>query len=234
MIKTAIFVEGLTEREFIKKLIYKRYGNRPVLVREMVMKGKNRYFESLEGKYLGIELLVFLVEVPDYTSVATMIMKNAEEMVMKKGFAEVIGLRDLSPNRRSEKAKVIETIDRLLRRMTVYDKIGIYLAVMEMEAWCMCDWDMFRRIDNRLIPKHLENSLNIDVVNGDPEEDYGRPHVVMDKILRLVNLRYRKHEEEIKRMVENTDFDYLGRVNNKVDSFIKFRNRLDNCLKYKS
>lgn len=65
MIKSAIFVEGLTERIFVKKLIYKKYINeRNVIVKEMVLKGKDKFFEPLDyQENQGVEIFFLIVEV---------------------------------------------------------------------------------------------------------------------------------------------------------------------------
>lgn len=230
MTKIAIFVEGITERKFIKKLIYRRYASvSSVLVKEMVLRGKGSYFQPIDvNQAQGIDCLFLIIEAPEYSKMISMVADNAETMIQNIGYAFVIGLRDLIPNRRNEKTIIINGIDRVLSRLTVRNRIGIILAVMETEAWFLYDWQLFQRIDNRLSTNHIKNSLGIDLVIDDPEE-YEKPVKILDKILRLADLRYRKHENEVDTIVSNINFNHLFSCDEKIDSFIRFRSKLDYC-----
>lgn len=231
MTKIAIFVEGQTERKFVKQLIYQRYGSVPtVIVREMVLKGKGSYFQPIDvNQGQGIGCLFLVVEVPEYSKVLTMAIYNAENMVRNIGFALIVGLRDLIPNKRNEKAEVINLISRLLSGIAVRDKISIILAVMETEAWFLYDWQLFQRIDCRLSPSYIQSNLNIDLVNDDPELKYEHPSKTMDEIFRLVGLRYRKREGEIDTVVKSIDFNHMFSFSDKIDSFRRFISKLDYC-----
>lgn len=231
MIKIAIFVEGITERKFIKKLVYQRYASvTNVLVKEMVLRGKDNYFQPITiNQEQGIDCLFLVIEAPEYSKMLSMVMDNAENMIKNIGYAFVIGLRDLIPNRRNEKAAVVNAIDRLLSGLTIRNRIDIILAVMETEAWFLYDWQLFQRIDTTLSPSCIKGALNIDLINDDPELQYEHPSYIMDKILRLVRLRYRKHESEIDTIVGNIDFNYMFSCTNKIDSFLRFVSKLDCC-----
>jgi len=232
MIKTAIFVEGLTERKFIKKMINRRYNERLVLVKEMVLKGKGSYFNSADDKkYPGYEFLLYLVEVPDYTKVTSMIVQSAKAMVDNYGFAFVIGLRDLLPNERGEEKNVINLIRRLIETTGVKDQVEILLSIMEIEAWFLCDFNMLKRVDPTLTPDKIKKELKLDITTIDPEIEFDNPYKILDKIFQLALRRYRKHEQEIDMVVDNLDYDYLCSVKEKIKSFARFNNKLDSCLR---
>lgn len=231
MNKIAIFVEGLTERKFAKRLIYQRYAHiNPVIVREMVLKGKGSYFEPINVNHIvGIDYLFLIVEVPDYSRLLTTIIDNAENMFGKKGFVFILGLRDLIPNKRSEKGAVISAIRNALACIPLGERIGIVLAVMETEAWFLYNWQMFQRIDTKLCPSLINQELHVDLVNDDPETRYDRPAKVINDILHLAGLRYRKHEGEIDTIVHNIDFNHMFSCSDRVDSFRRFVGILDRC-----
>ncbi len=230
MTRVAIFVEGQTERTFVRRLLYQRYASETaIVVQEMVLKGKKRYFQpSVVSQIQGINYSFLIIEVPDYSQVISMVRHNAENMI-REGFSFVIGLRDLHPNGRNEKANVTNVISALFKELTVRDKTGIVLAVMETEAWFLYDWQLFQRINNILCPNFIQTRLNYDLVNNDPELYYEHPSKSIDNILKLVRLRYRKRIIEIDTIVDNIDFNNLFSCTSKIDSFLRFVNLLDLC-----
>ncbi len=229
MNKIAIFVEGKTERLFLNKLLYNRYAN--VLVREVVLKGKNPYFQTINvSDKPGIECLFVVVEAPDLNKLLTMVAYNAENLVNNFGYIAVIGLRDLIPNKKNEKISVINVINRRIRMLSVWEKTSIILSVMETEAWFLYDHLVFERIDTRLSPEKIKEALGIDLEKDDPETEYSNPKKIIDSIMRLAELRYRKHEDEINRIVGNIDFNNMCSCTGKIDSFLRLINKIDTCV----
>ena len=231
MTRIAVFVEGITERKFIKKLIYRRYSAvAKVLVKELVLRGKDPFLQKIDANQAqGIDCLFLIIEAPEHSKLLSMIKANAENMINNVGYSFIIGLRDLTPNKRGEKIVVINGIDRFLSGLSVTNKISIVLAVMETEAWFLYDWQLFQRLHGNLSPDYIKGALNIDLINDDPELQYNDPSHIIDKVLRLVELRYRKHESEIDNIVGNIDFNFMFSCTNKIDSFLRFVSKLDCC-----
>ena len=140
MTRIAIFVEGQTERKFVKKLIGQRYGHLILKVAEVIRRGKDRFIlvQDLQES-LGLDCFVLLIEVPSRDTLVSYIMDNATNMVSKKDFNLLLGLRDLFPDQRSDKIQIIDSISMTLRRSPAYNKIRVVLAVMETGAWFLCD-----------------------------------------------------------------------------------------------
>jgi hypothetical protein len=231
MIRIAIFVEGQTERKFVKKLISKRYGHLVFKIDEIVRRGRDTYIPKKGPRQsIGLNCYFLLVEVPSYEKITSYVIDNAPTMVAVQDFKLLLGLRDLFPKNREDKELVINSIDKILRKSPVYDKINIILAIMETEAWFLCDWQMFERIDARLTSPYIQTSLGLDIVNNDPELVYSHPSRTLDEILKLANLRYRKHGKEIDVVVSNIDVTYLCSCTDKIDSFFNFIRHLDTCM----
>ena len=228
MISIAIFVEGQTELKFAKKLIGQRYGHLTFRINEVVRRRKNTYMPNEAPKQsAGLDCSFLLVEVPSREKIISYVVDNASNMVTRKGFNLLLGLQDLLPNKRSDKMRIMHSIDNILKKSPVYNKIGIVLAIMETEAWFLCDWQMFERIDPRLTNSYIQTSLGLDIVNNDPELVYGHPSRTLGKILKLANRRYRKHGPEIDAIVSNLDITYLCSCTGKIDSFFNFIRQLD-------
>lgn len=230
MTKIAIFVEGPTELKFAKKLIWQRYGHLTPKVSEIVCRGKDRYISPPEPQASsGLHWFILLIEVPNRDTVVSYIMDNATNMVSRRNFNLLLGLRDLLPDKRSDKIRVINATNATLKRSPVCDKIRVVLAVMETEAWFLCDWHMFQKIDTRLTTAFIQGHLGLDLVNDDPEVAYDHPARILDDIVRLVKRRYRKHRLEIDTVVRNLDVGYLCSSTSKIASFFRFITELDSC-----
>lgn len=231
MIRISIFVEGETERKFVKKLIGQRYGYLRIRVTEMIRTGKNTYIANGELRESpGLECSFLLVDVPSREKILSYVRDNAPNMVLRQSFDLLLGLQDLFPVKRGDKMRTMNLINMSLKKSPVYDRISVILAIMETEAWFLCDWRMFERMDTRLTADYIKSHLAIDIANNDPEEAYGHPSKTVDNILKLVHLRYRKHSAEIDRIVGNIDIQYLCSCTSKIDSFFKFVTKLDSCV----
>ncbi len=222
MTKVAVFVEGKTDRRFTRKLIGHLCKGTPVIIDEISLRGKESFIRLEQGKEPYVCYNFVIIEVPSLERLISAILDNAKSMVHQGGFSLLLGLRDLSPYRRSQKKEVLNAIASALARVPERERITIVLAVMEIEAWFLCDWHLFERIDSRLTTKYIGDRLNIDLVNDDPELTYNKPSKTMDDIFQLVGRRYRKHGAEIETVVRNIDCNYLSSCRNKVDSFFRF------------
>lgn len=232
MIRIAIFVEGETERKFAKKLIGQRYGNLTIRIKEIIRRGKYSYIANGEPRESpGLECSFLLVEVPSRDKVISYVRDNAPNMVRMQSFNLLLGLQDLFPAKRSDKIRTMNLINMSLQKSPVYDRINVILAIMETEAWFLCDWHMLERIDARLTADCIKSHLDLDIVNDDPEEAYDHPSKTLDDILKLVQLRYRKKSSEIDTVVRNIDIQYLCSCTSKIDSFSRFVTKLDSCVR---
>ena len=99
MIRIAIFVEGQTERKFVKKLIGQRYGYLTFRVTEIVRRGSNTYISNEQPRdSIVLDCCFLLVEVPSREKIISYVVDNASSMVVEKGFNFLLGLQDLFPN----------------------------------------------------------------------------------------------------------------------------------------
>ncbi|MBI2980339.1 MAG: hypothetical protein HYY41_05910, partial [Chloroflexi bacterium] len=198
---------------------------------EIVRRGRNPYISSEEPREsIGLDCSFSLVEVPSREKIISYVVENASNMVVKQGFNLLLGLQDLFPNKRSDKVQIMNSIDKKLQESPMYDKISVVLAIMETEAWFLCDWRMFERIDAKLTNAYIHSRLGLDIANNDPELVYNHPSKTLDEILKLADRRYRKHSSEIDLVVGSVDVTYLSSCTDKIDSFFSFIRQLDSCV----
>jgi len=229
--RIAIFVEGQTERKFAKKLIWQRYGHLTPKVNEIICHGKGRFISIQEPQaYPGVDWFVLLIEVPSRDTLVSYIKDNATNMIFKRGFNLLLGLLDLFPDKRSDKIQRINAINTTLKESPACDKVRVILAVMETEAWFLCDWHMFQRIDTRLTTAFIQSHLGLDLVTDDPELAYKHPSKTLDEILEQVQRRYRKRSSEIDTVVGKLDLGFLCSCTSKIDSFFRFISELDSRI----
>ena len=226
--KVAIFVEGSTETRFIKKLLGNRYGDRFVL-NEVVLRGRDGYFQIQKREDIqGPDCYFLLVEVPSYEKVLSTILDNARSLIQQHGYQLLLGLRDLHPNKRSEKQRVMEAIHSIITKVPQHERIGFVLAVMETEAWFLCDSTLFEKINPVLTSSYILSKLSVDLANHDPELMINKPSKTIDAILRLGGQRYRKHVGEVELLVRNINLEILASYKGaKIDSYFRFVNKLD-------
>jgi len=202
-----------------------------IRIKEIIRRGKNSYIANGELREPpGLECSFLLVEVPSRDKVISYVRDNAPNMVLKQSFNLLLGLQDLFPAKRSDKIRTMNLINMSLKKSPVYDRISVILAIMETEAWFLCDWHMLERIDARLMADCIKSHLALDIVNDDSEEAYDHPSKTLDDILKLVQLRYRKKSSEIDTLVRNIDIQYLYSCTSKIDSFFNFVTKLDSCV----
>lgn len=229
--KIAVFVEGPTETKFASALVGRRYQQIRFKISKVSLRGRDSFIKVRQTQDIpGLDCWLLIIEVPSYEKVASYIKDNAGNMVNKHSFDLLLGLRDLSPDKRRDKARVIDSIHKVFMGSPEERNITIILAVMETEAWFLCDWRLFERIDTRLTARYIESRLGLDLVNKDPELEYEKPSKTIDDILRLVGLRYRKHAPEVDTVVRNIDLEYLFSCDAKIDSFFRFLEALDRCI----
>ena len=227
MIKIAIFVEGQTERIFLRKLFY--YCDKRVRTIEISLRKDGFLASADQYDETDLDCLILIVECPSVEKIFSYTCSNAENLIKRNSYDKVIALRDLIPAKLRDKNEIIDAMNKALQNVPCNESIKALLAVMETEAWFICDPALFQRMDNRLTTDFIRRNLKYDLINTDPES-YDNPHEVIDKILRLIGARYRKHLDEVERIVQNLDCTKLMTTQDKIESFRIFLSELDCCF----
>jgi hypothetical protein len=227
MIKIAIFVEGQTERIFLRNLF--RYCDQKVKTQEISPRGMG--FLSSVDQYdePDLDCLILIVECPSVEKILSYTCDTAEKLIKHYSYTKVIALRDLIPNKRKEKGQILDAMEQAIEKIPCGDRVKVVLAVMETEAWFIYDSAMFGRIDSKLTTDFIQRELGFDLINTDPES-YAKPHEVLDKILSFTGVGYGKHLSEVERIVQNLDFPTLLGTQGKIDSFRIFLKEVDCCF----
>ena len=208
MRKVAIFVEGLTEQEFVVELVSAIVGTRGLnVVLGRQWKGKVVLQASVVDP--ALDFLVLVVDCSNDEQVATQIRDQYSSLVMS-GYTAIIGLRDVYPFARTDIPAIQAGLVLTLPSGVVVPEM--HLAIMEVEAWFLAESTHFLRVHPSLSSAFIVAG-GIDVIgtNGDA---WGHPASVLHAIYKLVGMSYtnpngRKTKRRVQRTLRALSFDEL-------------------------
>lgn len=235
MIKIAFFVEGQTERIFVEKLLCE-YLTYPKYTIEIVKFMGDRSINIITKRNISPEIKYYFLiyDVGGGEKVVSTLLERAEKMINQGKYYRLFALRDLHPEERENKEKIINLVNNEFNEKSFRNHLRFILAIMEIEAWFLADYNLFYRINNILKPNYIKSKLNIDLIKDDPEL-YESPAVKVGKILSLVGMKYKKKKKQIYKICHNVDYTFLcfsKETNNKISSFKYFMKCINESLNY--
>jgi hypothetical protein len=230
--KIAIFVEGQTERIFMVRFLSEYLGDKKIEIRIEKNLGNRgvKYMGMRKNPYAEFYILVY--DVGGDSNVVSAVKERAEKMINRAGYSWLLALRDLYPNLREEKNRVIAAFKQIFERYPYSSQLRLILAIMEIEAWFLVDYNLFEKIHPFATLKNIKDRLNIDLAEDDPES-YNHPSEVIKDIFGLFAEKYKKREKQAHKIAANIDYHFLicsDEVLNKISSFHYFIKCLDQCV----
>lgn len=167
MKKIAIFVEGQTEYDFVKRLLFEIIGEENISIIANRMFGGNRNLENLRHPKLHAEHLVvdasfhasFFISSGD--NKVTSDIQEEEDRLSNLGFSKIIGLRDIRGDQNGRKLThtdlpEIERFHRFVEQ-SISTPTKVITAVMEIETWFLAETNHYVCVDNRLTKNFIES-----------------------------------------------------------------------------
>jgi len=205
--KVAIFVEGLTEQIFTKKLIGEMAGNKNITIKESKYHGK-QIVDLLLTDHGGEEeskCFVLIMDCEGDHQVKSAILDRRDALI-KSGYELVVGLRDLYP---TAKDKYSELMRGLMTRVPTKGlPIHFVVSVMETESWFIQEWNHYQKIDAELTLDRIINETSFNP-ESDDAADIAEPAKFLNTIYEIVNKSYVKEKASLQRTVEALDYDNL-------------------------
>ncbi|MCD4674920.1 MAG: DUF4276 family protein [Desulfobacula sp.] len=232
MKKIGIFVEGQTERIFVVKFLIEYLGGEHKFSRrEIKFKNKNRTELITSRKYPNSELFFLIFDCAGDGNVLPALYERAENMVYNHDFCFLIALQDLYDKQRDKKKLIVDNFRKRIENFSFKDKLRFVLAIMELEAWFLADPNVFSKISKELTPAYIQDSININLLEINPES-LPHPSETINKIYKLLSQSYKKTEDQAYQITERLDYDFIysEEVLEKVKSFKFFIDRIDECL----
>ncbi|WP_165385155.1 DUF4276 family protein [Rahnella sp. CFA14(1/10)] len=205
--KIAIFVEGLTEQEFVIKLIQELAGKRGVVFE--VRKQHKSLLDLVElrtDNTLNPEIFVLMVNCATDSQVKSQIRDQFQNL-KNAGYSTIIGLRDIYPDFKRQDVPRLQQSLYLGLVMDPALPINLHLAILEIEAWFLEELTHFARIDAGI---KLQNIVN---AGFDPSSsrayELDHPADTLHLIYNSVGKAYNKTKKHIQRTVEALSYDSL-------------------------
>ncbi len=203
--RVAIFVEGLTEQEFVIRLLSELAGKKNI---EFDIYKQSRGYLSwseLRSDAPSPIVHIMIANCSNDEQVKSQIMERYDSL-KSAGYSLIIGLRDVYPFCKKE----IPCLKKGLLLGLPADKtipIKIHLAIMEIEAWFIEEKKHFVRIDiNITSDKIIANGFDYNEIFA---HELPKPAETLGEIYQSVGKGYTKRMRSIQRTIDALSYDEL-------------------------
>lgn len=234
MRKVAIFTEGQTELVFVREFLFRLIDPSKLSLECYELLAKQTSPVAFTYSSPNPEVHFFIIDAHGDKSVLSAIRDREKDLIQKGGYEKIIGLRDmyseeykkLSPGIINDDIsnKFIQSHNLIIKKMIHHDRIKLYFAIMEIEAWFLAMYNIFERIDSILSVEYVEEKLGFNLRRIDPQREFFKPSNKVKDIFLLIGRQYDKKESDIENItskIELSDFDN-AKENNRCTSFNAF------------
>ena len=162
-------------------------------------------------------------------------------MIEGSGYDRIIGLRDMyceeyvkrSPgviNNEISKL-IVHRHNQTIRNMKYSNRIKLFFATMEIEAWFLGMYNLFKKINSVLTVQYIKQKLGINLTTTDPQKQFYKPSDQVNDIFQLCGREYKKKQGEIESICSNMDYSDLDTAmeNNRCSCFNDFCQEIIRC-----
>lgn len=241
--KYAVYVEGKAEMLFVADVLQKYSGYDSNRVGFRCITLNNDTFSYINYPVQGDESSANFYQIINVNNDNLVVSKLKKDIpgLVEQGFEVILGLRDVYGDLYKSIVKEQQVVDRgIIAEMYAAQSeqvksekaiIRLHLAIMEYEAW------MLALIENFVVShgssiEAIEQQLDVDL-HSDIEETVFHPYNLVQKIYRLLEESYHKHEGDqmsFLSTLQREDYEAL-RHSGRCASFGKFLDSLlDNVV----
>lgn len=238
MKRIAIFAEGHTELIFIRNLLLRVVDPSKLSFECCELISENMSHVPYRQSSLNPETHFLIVTVGGDEKVVSAIRDREKDLVERGGYDRIIGLRDMycdaytkrSPGRIDDQISnlMIQRQSQTIRNMRHSDIIKLFFAIMEIEAWFLGMYDLFRKNESVLTVGYIKEKLGIDLMTTDPQKEFYRPSDQVNSIFQLCGRDYKKRQDEVESIcsrMDSSDFE-AARENGRCSCFNDFYEEL--------
>lgn len=234
MVKIAFFVEGQTERIFLENLL-DNYFTHPYFNIEslQLVEGKATTITKANYDHEEVKLYFLIFDVMGDGNVNGAIFERSENLINRSGYSHIIGIRDLFPNPLGSLPQMVADFNEVFSEKEFFNKLTQIIAVMEVEAWFIADYEHFTRMDASLRTSWINNILDIKLETDDIES-YSHPSQIIFKIWRLVGKTYKKRESNSWSICSHLDYTKYcidKEFFKRIPSYASLINKIDELTK---
>ncbi len=222
MKKIAIFVEGETESDFIKRILEYIIGEHNITITTNKMVGGN----SKSGIPRTINLrFQSAIDKADFQAIIYISghhenvdsdIREQKNVLLQQGFSKIIGLKDLRREQEGRRFTLadlpkVELGSRITERISQPIPTKVITAVMEIETWFLAETNHYVCVDDRLTKEFIES--NTSELGFNPYFDdltfRSEPKEDLNKIYGLVKKIYSKKETVRIKTINCLDLEHL-------------------------
>jgi len=230
MIKIAFFVEGQTERIFLETLL-DNYFTHPYFNVEsyQIIEDKATLITKAHYNNANINLSFLIFDVTGDGNVNGAILERSESLINKSGFTHIYGLRDLFPHERDSLPLLQNAFQEVFSGFEFYNQLTQVIAIMEIEAWFIADYNHFAKMNPRLTTDLINTELKLNTIT-DSIEDYPHPSQIINQIWHLIGRTYRKRASDSYSICSYLDYTLFccdEALQTRIPSFTSFLRSID-------
>ena len=240
MKKIAIIAEGQSELIFVRNLLIRTMDCSKICFECFRLYAGRTLPAPFKFPNPNAEVSFLIINVGQDEKVLSFI-KEREKSLLSKGYDKIIGLRDMysedylkiSPNKIDENLNnsFLDSWNLTIKAMSNPSKVVLCVAIMEIEAWFLAMYNIFKNINSILSVDYIESKLGINLEEINPQIVFLKPSKMIDKILQLVGFQYNKKEHEVEKICSLINKDDISNVFLKKDLCSKFSEFYDELLK---
>lgn len=219
MKKIAFFVEGQTEKLFLRKLLAEIAGRTAAVqleLRKGVGRAGRRWLKLEFSNPRDASFLDYHVLIVDSSNCENVLSDMIEQQpfLQREGYSAAVALRDAFDGAKVKDPSKVPALERSLEKYacSLLSESGvpwcIVLAVMEIEAWFVAEFTHFERIDRRLTCQTIKDNLGFDP-STDDAETLAHPAVKLAAMYAIVGEHYVKRKAEARRTVKSLDYAHV-------------------------
>lgn len=234
MRKVAIFAEGQTELIFVRDFLLRLIDPSKLSLECMELLAHKLYPVLYSHSCPNPEMHFMIINVHGDEGVLSSIREREKSLIEKSGYEKIVGIRDMYSEAYQKLSRgvinddisnqFIQRHNSTIQKMTYHDRIKLYFAIMEIEAWFLAMYNIFQKIDSGLTNDIIQEKLGIDLKNIDPQIAFFRPSEQVNDIFVLCGRKYSKRRgdcELICNRMDVEDFDN-ARENGRCKNFDAF------------
>jgi hypothetical protein len=237
MRRVAIFTEGQSALIFVRNLLLTIIDNSLLSFECLKLLSDKEHNVPYTYDNPNSHVHFMIVDVGNDSKVLSAI-KDREKLLVNRGYEKIIGLRDMYSadyDRRSPRVindrvahQFIEGANTIIQTMTHPNKIMMCFSIMELEAWFLSMYTIFRKINPILSVEYIESRLGVNLRAIDPQKKFYKPSVQLKKVLNLCGIHYRKSEHDVEMItskMKSNDFE-AAIENGRCENFMFFYHHL--------
>lgn len=241
MKRIAIFTEGQTELIFIRNFLLKVLDPSKLSFECYELMSHQPSTVPYQYPNPSAEIHFLILNVRGDEAVLSSIKEREKNLIERSGYDRIIGLRDMycyeyvkrSPGVINNEISnlIIQRHNQTVRDMEYSDRIKLFFAVMEIEAWFLGMYNLFKKIDSILTVEYIKRELDIDLITTDPQKQFYRPSDQVNSIFQLCGREYKKKQREIESICSNMDSSDLNtaKENNRCSCLDDFCQEITRC-----